>query len=554
MSRIEAENFLKIKTNKLHNRGYLISTNGIEDIFANSVIENEGGTIVSNQGGKVESQSQIINKALISQVHTEIEKRVDSKNYNRKVTFNICAEPALIGTSSSSHAITNGGAIVHEPTELKVVAPLVYNIGSFLVNGTGTMDIIADNFSSTGQRIISTIRSTTEQIHDDIAQSRYLLSGIMGEDVNMLIKEKDIETEGKLKLTVNMKAKKASLKSINESVLIQNSKNLEENKITTKTKRALPGFLTGGLSAVPMCGLVLAGSKVALTQPIGICALAASGIIGSLRGTESKVTTTDVEEQFDETIVKSNIDVQELTIKSGKDIILQSTNIPNKGVTLKPKGKVIRRKDEEKHTKNSSRKNDYSQLKNAAQHGVEVGSIVGDDEQTEQSFQQNLKNINFFEKIKSNVKSGINRAEKFIQSGRAKEVGKYLINKGIVRSEQALKELMIEFVTEQVLIRGGAAIGGLTGPTGAVIGAAAGATIFAAGKFTYKVISVKYQSEKAIIQVQQIMDEFEETNGIRSEHLIDAVESVYDLRSRELIKGGKGTSGRNYRRITSQLI
>lgn len=48
MSRIEAENFLKIKTNKLHNRGYLISTNGIEDIFANSVIENEGGTIVSN--------------------------------------------------------------------------------------------------------------------------------------------------------------------------------------------------------------------------------------------------------------------------------------------------------------------------------------------------------------------------------------------------------------------------------------------------------------------------------------------------------------------------
>lgn len=68
----------------------------------------------------------------------------------------------MIGTSSSSHAITNGGAIVHEPTELKVVAPLVYNIGSFLVNGTGTMDIIADNFSSTGQRIISTIRSTTE--------------------------------------------------------------------------------------------------------------------------------------------------------------------------------------------------------------------------------------------------------------------------------------------------------------------------------------------------------------------------------------------------------
>ncbi|KAA6359372.1 MAG: hypothetical protein EZS28_045101, partial [Streblomastix strix] len=139
ISRIEAEDSLFMRVYKLNNKGYIISTNGIDDILANTFIENEGGTIVSKKGGQIKAQQRFTNKSLINQLTVDVGKREDApQDYNTRVTFNICAEPGMIGTSKSKITTNEEGVYVQEPDELLIQAPLVQNISSFLINGNGT--------------------------------------------------------------------------------------------------------------------------------------------------------------------------------------------------------------------------------------------------------------------------------------------------------------------------------------------------------------------------------------------------------------------------------
>ncbi|KAA6369768.1 MAG: hypothetical protein EZS28_034705, partial [Streblomastix strix] len=180
MSRIEANDLLKMIVNQLKNRVLIISTNGRVEIEASQFVLNEGGKITSLNGGSMKSPQKVTNKDLVNLFSIEIRKRDDSPNYNRRVTFNICQEPGIIGTESQNDSKANW----------VIQASTVENIGSYLLNNSGTLQIIADNLISSSHEIQVGVGQGSDQIQNAVSGTTSLLVGISGVNVVMQIKNK----------------------------------------------------------------------------------------------------------------------------------------------------------------------------------------------------------------------------------------------------------------------------------------------------------------------------------------------------------------------------